>query len=59
MEWMELKIHDFEDGNRSPVRIIYLSQSRGRVRNAEFPESAEEKLTIFANLSSPSLSFLR
>lgn len=56
---MELKIHDFEDGNRSPVRIIYLSQSRGRVRNAEFPESAEEKLTIFANLSSPSLSFLR
>lgn len=22
MEWMELKIHDFEGGNRSPVRII-------------------------------------
>lgn len=47
---MELKIHDFEDGNRSLACIICFPSHAAY----EMPssESAEEKLTIFANILS-------
>lgn len=54
---MELKIHDFEDGNRSPACIIRFP-SHAAYEMPSFSESAEEKLTIFANLPPPHLFVL-
>lgn len=48
---MELKIHDFEDGNRSLACIICFP-SHAAYEMPSFSESAEEKLTIFANILS-------
>lgn len=47
---MELKIHDFEDGNRSAACIIRFP-SHAAYEMPSFSESAEGKLTIFANLT--------
>ena len=47
---MELKIHDFENGNRSAACIIRFP-SHAAYEMPSFSESAEGKLTIFANLT--------